>query len=138
MNLIVSQIYYRIIKWENFSKTYLKNQLFKKSVNADYPALFKEIKVNNEDPKFSVGDRVRISKHKNIFTKACTENWSREIFVIDSVLSINLWIYRIKDLKSERILGRFMKKNCCWLSFKRVNFQNWIVKWDISQSSIRL
>ena len=138
MNLIVSQIYYRIIKWENFSKTYLKNQLFKKSVNADYPALSKEIKANNEDPKFSVGDRVRISKHKNIFTKACTENWSREIFVIDSVLSINLWIYRIKDLKSERILGRFMKKNCFWLSFKRVNFQNWIVKWDTSQSSITL
>ena len=34
----------------------------------------------NEDsnvtkPKFKVGDHVRISKYKNIFTKGCTQNW---------------------------------------------------------------
>ena len=28
-----------------------------------------EKEVNNKDPKFKVGDRVRISKYKNIFTK---------------------------------------------------------------------
>ena len=26
-------------------------------------------KINNKDPKFKVGDRVRISKYKNIFAK---------------------------------------------------------------------
>ena len=32
--------------------------------------------VNGEDPKFKVGDHVRISKHKNIFAKGYTPNWS--------------------------------------------------------------
>ena len=30
--------------------------------------------VNDKDPKFKVGDRVRISKYKNIFTKGYTSN----------------------------------------------------------------
>ena len=33
-------------------------------------------KVNNEDPKFKVGDHVRISKYKNIFSKGYIPNWS--------------------------------------------------------------
>ena len=31
---------------------------------------------NDEDPKFKVGDHVRISKYKNIFAKGYTPNWS--------------------------------------------------------------
>ena len=38
-------------------------------INAD-----KEI--NNKDPKFKVGDHVRISKSKNIFAKGYMSNWS--------------------------------------------------------------
>ena len=41
-------------------------------VNAD-----KEI--NNKDPKFKVGDHVRISKYKNIFAKGYMSNWSEEL-----------------------------------------------------------
>ena len=37
---------------------------------------------NEKDPKFQVGDNVRISKYKNIFAKGCTLNWSEEVFVI--------------------------------------------------------
>ena len=44
-------------------------------INAD-----KEI--NNKDPKFKVGDHVRISKYKNIFAKGYMPNWSEEVFVI--------------------------------------------------------
>ena len=47
-------------------------------INAD-----KEI--NNKDPKFKVGDHVRISKHKNIFTKGYVPNWSEEVFVIKNL-----------------------------------------------------
>ena len=32
--------------------------------------------VNDKDPKFKVGDHVRISKYKNIFAKGYTPNWS--------------------------------------------------------------
>ena len=38
--------------------------------------------VNNKDPKFKVGDYVRISKYKNIFAKGYISNWSEEVFII--------------------------------------------------------
>ena len=38
--------------------------------------------VNDKDPKFKVGDHVRISKYENIFAKGYTPNWSEEVFVI--------------------------------------------------------
>ena len=37
---------------------------------------------NEKDPKFKVGDHVRISKYKNIFAKGYARNWSEEIFVV--------------------------------------------------------
>ena len=36
---------------------------------------------NEKDPKFTVGDYVRISKYKNIFSKAYVPNWSEETFI---------------------------------------------------------
>ena len=41
--------------------------------------------VNNADPKFKIGDYVRISKYKNIFAKGYMPNWSEEIFVISKI-----------------------------------------------------
>ena len=38
--------------------------------------------INDKNPKFKVGDNVRISKHKNVFAKGYTSNWSEEVFVI--------------------------------------------------------
>ena len=38
--------------------------------------------VNDNDPKFKVGDHVRISKYKNILAKGYISNWSEEVFVI--------------------------------------------------------
>ena len=42
---------------------------------------------NKKDPKFKVGDNVRISKYKNIFAKGYTPNWSEEIFVVSEIKS---------------------------------------------------
>ena len=39
-------------------------------------------KTYDKDPKFTVGDHVRISKYKNIFAKGYTPIWSEEVFVI--------------------------------------------------------
>ena len=36
--------------------------------------------VNDKDPKFKVGDQVRISKCRNIFAKEYTPNWFKEFF----------------------------------------------------------
>ena len=38
-------------------------------------------KSNEKDPKFTVGDYVRIPKYKNIFSKAYVPNWSEETFI---------------------------------------------------------
>ena len=47
-------------------------------------------KINYQDPKFKIGDIVRISKYKKFFAK-------------DTVL----WTYVISDLKGEEIAGTF-------------------------------
>ena len=41
--------------------------------------------INNKDLKFKVGDRVRISKYKNIFAKGYMPNWSEEVLKYYSV-----------------------------------------------------
>ena len=40
---------------------------------------------NKKDPKFKVGDHVRISKYKNIFVKGYTTNWSEDVFVVNKI-----------------------------------------------------
>ena len=41
-----------------------------------------KLQSNDKDPKFRVGDHVRISKYKNIFAKGYTPNWFEEVSVI--------------------------------------------------------
>ena len=41
--------------------------------------------VNDNDPKFKVGDHMRVSEYKNIFAKGYTPNWSEEIFIIKKI-----------------------------------------------------
>ena len=65
---------------------------------------------NDKDPKFKVGDRVRISKYKNIFAKGYTPNWSEEVFVIKKFKNTVPWTYVIKDLNDEEIIGTFYEK----------------------------
>ena len=66
--------------------------------------------INNKDPKFEVGDRVGISKYKNIFAKGYMLNWSEEVFVIKKVKNTVPWTYVINDLKGEEIIGTFYEK----------------------------
>ena len=65
---------------------------------------------NDKDPKFKVGDHVRISKYKNIFAKGYTPNWSEEVFVIKKVKNNVSWTYVINDLNGEEIMGTFYEK----------------------------
>ena len=66
--------------------------------------------VNDKDPKFKVGDHVRISKYKSIFAKEYTPNWSEEIFVINKIKNTVPWTYVISDLNGEEITGSFYEK----------------------------
>ena len=62
---------------------------------------------NEKDSRFKVGDRVRIYKFKNIFTKGYTTNWSKEIFIVDKVNDTVPYTYNLKDLNDEEIIGSF-------------------------------
>ena len=63
--------------------------------------------INYKDPKFKVGDYVRISKYKNIFAKGYMPNWSEEVFVINKIKNTVPWTYVINDLNGEEITGTF-------------------------------
>ena len=63
--------------------------------------------INDNDPKFKVGDYVRISKYKNIFAKDYTPNWSEEVFVIKEIKNTVPWTYVVNDLNGEEITGTF-------------------------------
>ena len=66
--------------------------------------------VNDHDPKFKVGNHVRISKYKNIFSKDYTPNWSEKVFVIKKLKNTVPWTYVINDLNGEEIAGTFYEK----------------------------
>ena len=72
-------------------------------INAD-----KEI--NNKDPKFKIGDHVRISKYKNIFAKGYIPYWSEVVFVIKKAKNTVPWTYVINDLNGEELTRTFYEK----------------------------
>ena len=69
-----------------------------------------KMKPADKDPKFKVGDHVRISKHKNVFAKGYTPDWSEDVLAIKEVKlqfhgDMLLIISMVKKL-----LKHFMKK----------------------------
>ena len=69
-----------------------------------------EKEVNDKDPKFTVGDRISISKYKNIFTEGYTPNWAEKVFVIKKNKNAVPWTYVINDLNGAEIIGSFLWK----------------------------
>ena len=65
---------------------------------------------NEKDPKFKVGDSVRIWKYKNIFAKRHTQNWSEKVFTITKIKNTVPWTYAVSDLNGEPIAGSFYEK----------------------------
>ena len=52
-------------------------------VTDNYYAEYNEDPSTKKNPKFKVGDNVRISKYKIIFAKGYTPNWSEEVFAVN-------------------------------------------------------
>ena len=77
--------------------------------------------VNDNDPKFKVGDHVRISKYKNIFANGYTPNCSEEVFVIKKIKNTVPWTYIIDDLNGEEIAGTFYEKE--WQKIDQQEFR---------------
>ena len=62
---------------------------------------------NEKGSKFKVGDRVRISRYKNIFAKGYAPNWSNEIFIVNKINDTVRYTYNLKDLNDEELIGSF-------------------------------
>ena len=77
---------------------------------------------NEKDPKFKVGDHVRISKYKNIF-----HNWS-EAFVVTKIKNTVPWTYVISDLNDEPITGSFYEKELQKTSLEKFRIEKVLKK----------
>ena len=65
------------------------------------------LEIHDINPKFSVGDKVRISKKKKTFEKGYTTRWTEEIFTIVEVKRTSPVTYKSADLNGEEIRGTF-------------------------------
>ena len=69
----------------------------------------KKVEARDKQPKYEVGDKVRISIKKDIFEKGFTINWSDKIYTITEVLNTLPPTYKIKDDREE-IKGTFYEQ----------------------------
>ena len=100
----------KIYKYMTYNITYHTTIKMKPIDVKDNTYIYTSKKINYKDPKFKVGDRVRISKYRNIFAKGYMPNWSEEVFVIKKVKNTVRWTYVINDLNGEEIIGTFYEK----------------------------
>ena len=80
---------------DEYSNTYHRSTGKKPSV-VDYFALTEEIKTNPQASKFESGDRVRITKYKNIFSKDCTKIDQEKYLLLILCLKLILGILKLK------------------------------------------
>lgn len=76
-----------------------------------YAALYEdELWRRRKAPKFTVGDRVRITASKKAFEKGFTPKWTEEIFIVKEIRFTKPVTYKLKDLLGEDIDGSFYEK----------------------------
>ena len=68
-----------------YNKTYHRKIKMKPVDVKDNTYIDFKKEVNDKDPKSKVGDRVRISKYKNIFAKGYKRNWSEEVLIVSKI-----------------------------------------------------
>ena len=95
---------------DEYNNTYHRTIKMKPTDVRDNTYIDFEKKINDIDPKFKVGDHVRICKYKNNFAKGYTPHWLEEVFVITKIKNTVPWTYVINDLNGEEITGSFYKK----------------------------
>ena len=61
-------------------------------------------------PKFRIGDTVRVSRYKSIFSKGYEANFTEEIFIVKKVLRGDPNMYEIEDHEDEQIIGKLYEE----------------------------
>ena len=103
-NVYIDKLNYIVKKYNN---TYHKSIKMKPVDVKDNTYIGFKKEVNDKNPKFKVGDRVRISKYKNYFANGYMPNWSEKIFIIKKIKNPVPWTYVLNDLNGEEIIGTF-------------------------------
>ncbi|KAL4104851.1 hypothetical protein QTP88_020127 [Uroleucon formosanum] len=67
----------------------------------------KQRKIINGKIKFNIGDNVRVSTYKGVFTKGCLPSWSTEIFKIVKINNTLPTTYQLQDYTGKPIAGCF-------------------------------
>ena len=92
----------------------------------------------NQNFKFQIGDKVRVSKIKGTFEKGYLPNWSEEIFFVRRRIPLSVPCYELKDYNNENIEGlwyekelQHVKKEMFWIEkiIKRSKNKSF-VKWS--------
>lgn len=78
--------------------------------------------------KFRRGDKVRISKFKNVFAKGYTPNWTTEIFTIDQVKKTNPVTFILKDYQDEPIAGGFYEEELLRVNYPDIYLVEKVLK----------
>ena len=64
----------------------------------------------NKQPKFQVGDYVRVPDKRNLYSKGYTTNWNRELFKIHKNNNTNPVTYSLVDENNEQIEGKYYEQ----------------------------
>mgnify|MGYP002775281590 CR=1 FL=1 len=83
----------------------------KKNKKQLWKSVFKSIKIiDTRKQKFKIGDSVRISKYRELFSKGYTPNWSNEVFLVKLIKMTNPTTYILEDQQKNEIEGGFYQE----------------------------
>lgn len=98
-------------------------------------SVFSNIKVFHK-PKFKVGDYVRVSKHRLIFDKSYTPNWTTEIFKIFKIRITNPITYLLEDYLKNKIKGGFYEYEMQKVKYPNAYLVDKVIKKRGNQSRV--
>lgn len=105
------------------------NQVSKKNEKKLLLSVFNPIKIlDPHSSKFKLGDSVRISKHREKFSRGYTPSWSNEIFKIKKIKRTFPITYILEDQKQEEIRGCFYKEELQKVKHKDVYLVEKVIK----------
>ena len=88
--------------------------------------------VRDKNPKYKIGDNVKISKHEIVFAKGYTPSWSKQVFLVKKVNTVP-WTCGVSDLPGKEIFGMFYE-----IGFQNTNQKMFRVKKVIKRKGDKL
>lgn len=109
------------------------NKLNEKSL---MQTVYNNLKVMHK-PKFRIGENVRISKHKHIFEKGYTPNWTTEIFKIKSIQITDPVTYVLEDYQGKLIKGGFYENELLKTKYPHIYLVEKVLKTNGTKAYVK-